>query len=73
MDRTITFDRGALTRRRILSGYSIRKLAQVAGMSFSHLAAIERGDSDPSPATAKRLADALEIPVDDLYVEEVSA
>lgn len=61
-----SFDRQALINHRVRSGFSIRGLASEAGVSFSHLAAIERGESAPTPGMAKKLAGALGIELSEL-------
>jgi transcriptional regulator with XRE-family HTH domain len=45
------------------SGLSITALAHLARISQPHLSNIELGRRQPSPAAARRLADALRIPL----------
>jgi DNA-binding XRE family transcriptional regulator len=43
-----------------------KALAEAVGIDESHLAQIEAGEIDPSAKTVKRIAEALEVDVDDL-------
>lgn len=56
-------NQAALQALRERSGYSIRALAEVSGVSKSTIAALEAGDRPASPATVKRLAEALAVPI----------
>lgn len=51
---------------RTLHGYSLRGLSKVSGVSFSHLAALERGENQPSPSTLRKIAEGLGIEVEEL-------
>lgn len=55
----------ALKSLRIKDGHTIRSLARKLEpeVSFSYLAQIERGTKVPSPAVAKRIAEALDVPL----------
>lgn len=61
-----------LRRARILAGLSQRALARRAGVSESLVVRAEGGAS-PQVTTVKSLADALSIPVADLYTDEAAA
>ena len=51
------------------AGFSIRKLAKLAGVDFSWLARIERGAYDaPDPRYLRALATALKVEASDLYL-----
>lgn len=56
-------NRYALRALRERSGLSLSDLARLAGISQPHLSNLERGHRRPSPATLRRLADALKVPV----------
>lgn len=45
-------------------------LADLAGVHPKHLSEIERANKDPRATTVIRIADALGVPVADLYEEE---
>jgi transcriptional regulator with XRE-family HTH domain len=66
-DRLI--DLGAFIRsQRELARMSVRKLADVAGVSNPYLSQIERGIRRPSADILQQLAEALRISVETLYV-----
>jgi transcriptional regulator with XRE-family HTH domain len=66
-DRLI--DLGAFIRsQRELARMSVRKLADVAGVSNPYLSQIERGIRRPSADILQQLAEALRISVESLYV-----
>ena len=49
---------------RVLAELSQYQVANRANMSQSKYSAIERGDSEPSPTDKRRIADALDLPVE---------
>ena len=53
-------------------GISMRKLALQAEMEYSQLSKIERGVTNPTVSTIYALADALNIPVKDLFDFKIS-
>jgi transcriptional regulator with XRE-family HTH domain len=62
-------DLGAFIRsQRELTRMSVRKLADVAGVSNPYLSQIERGIRRPSADILQQLAEALRISVETLYV-----
>lgn len=61
----------ALRDFREKEGLSVRQLAKKAGVSFSYLAQIERGEKVPSPVVAKRLADAMGVSMGSFFVRVV--
>ncbi|HEX4984258.1 MAG TPA: helix-turn-helix transcriptional regulator [Ilumatobacteraceae bacterium] len=62
-------DLGAFIRsQRELARMSVRKLADVAGVSNPYLSQIERGIRRPSADILQQLAEALRISVETLYV-----
>ncbi|MCI8384785.1 MAG: helix-turn-helix transcriptional regulator [Clostridia bacterium] len=56
-----------IRQKRIDKGYTIDKLAKLAGMSKGHLSRIEREETDPSITTLSRIAIALKVKVEELY------
>lgn len=61
------FQPEALRRERTIGGYSARALARRAQVTPATITRAEAGETHPSPATVKALADALGIDVVDLY------
>ncbi len=57
-------------KSRIVAGYSQRKLGRETGISGAYLSQIERGERNPSPTVAKKIADALGKEFDDLFFIE---
>jgi transcriptional regulator with XRE-family HTH domain len=57
-----------IRRYRQWKGLSRRELAQRAGLSPVFLGEIERGEKDPSTHSLCLLADALEVPLTELYL-----
>ena len=57
-----------LVNARNKKGYSMRKTARVAGITFQHYSKIENGDRGErvSFMIMSRIADALEIPMDEM-------
>jgi putative transcriptional regulator len=48
-------------------GWSQEKLAREARLSYSAISRLERGERQPSPMAAYRIAKALEVPVEDVF------
>jgi len=63
----IKTDRAKLAELRIRKGVSIADLAKKVGVSKESIYAIEKGRFNPSPATAKKIAEELDIPYDDIF------
>lgn len=57
-----------LVNARKQKGYSMRKTARIAGITFQHYSKIENGDRGErvSFMIMSRIADALEIPMDEM-------
>ena len=53
-------------------GYSQEKLAAAAGINIRTLQRLEKNEVQPQPHTLKILAEALEVPIADLLIEEVT-
>ena len=62
----MTINRPHLRRLREFAGKSIRQLAKEAEISHSHLAYVENGNRKPSEGVVKKLADALDVSMEDL-------
>lgn len=56
-----------IRQKREEKGYTIDKLAELAGMSKGHLSKIEREKTNPTITTLLRVAIALELKVEELY------
>lgn len=54
---------------RTANDLSLRKLAQMTGLTASFLSQVERGQANPSIGTLRRIADALEISILSFFVE----
>ena len=61
-----------LVKAREEKGYSMRKTARIAGMSFQHYSKVENGDrgTHVSFMIMSRIAEALEISLDDMKEAE---
>lgn len=57
-----------LKRLRQYAGLTIRDLAKQAGISHAHLAYIEKGERKPREGVTKKLADALNVSMEDIVV-----
>ena len=57
---------GAMRRRRLEAGLSLRALAVAAGVAHDTVMGIEGGRRTPHPGTVKKIADALNVSVGDL-------
>jgi DNA-binding XRE family transcriptional regulator len=54
----------------IRKGYSKSRFSKIVGISSPMFVQISNGDRCPSPETAKRISDALELEWDELFVLE---
>ena len=52
---------------RIKSGYSMTELAKRVEVSPQFISAIINGTYNPSPATAKKICDALQVEFDEIF------
>ncbi|WNR43136.1 helix-turn-helix domain-containing protein [Paenibacillus roseipurpureus] len=57
----------AFIRARVTKGYSQRELARHTGLSHAYISLMERAIKSVGPSTAKRLSEALEREVDELF------
>ena len=65
--RKIIINIDKFTEFRIKKGYTISSLSKLVKISKSGLRKIELSENSPSPTTAKSIADALEVPFDELF------
>lgn len=57
-----------LKAAREAKGYSLRQLAESTGIDFGYIGRLERGHiAEPGPGRLQRLAEALDIDLEDLY------
>jgi transcriptional regulator with XRE-family HTH domain len=53
---------------RLLKGHSLEDLARKSGVSESNISRIETHKQMPRPSTMRKLAEALEVSVEDLWI-----
>jgi transcriptional regulator with XRE-family HTH domain len=51
-------------------GWSLRALAERCGLSINAISRIERGENSPTVSSLHRLADALNVPITDFFIEK---
>jgi transcriptional regulator with XRE-family HTH domain len=56
-----------LRARRELAGLSLRSLAALTGVSNAYLSELERGHHEPSLRVLGKVAEALDVPAEDLF------
>jgi transcriptional regulator with XRE-family HTH domain len=61
-------DGDKVVRYRVRLGWMRKDLAGASGVSYSQVAQIERGDSGDSEHSAKAIADALGVTVNDIWI-----
>ncbi|HEY7824271.1 MAG TPA: helix-turn-helix transcriptional regulator [Acidimicrobiia bacterium] len=61
----------AIRAIRVRSQRSLRSVAEDAGVSFSHLAGIERGESSPTLRVLEAIAEALDVPVSAITRDQI--
>ena len=64
----MSIDGDRVVRCRVRLGWMRKDLAGASGVSYSQVAQIERGDSGGSEHSAKAIADALGVAVDDIWI-----
>lgn len=52
---------------RIKAGFTQRALARATGLTSGYMSQLERGDRHPSPQTAKKICQALDVEFEDLF------
>ncbi|SDC24498.1 DNA-binding transcriptional regulator, XRE-family HTH domain [Paenibacillus sp. UNCCL117] len=57
----------AVTRARIVKGMTQRELADLTGISYAYISLLERSMKTIGPGTAKKLAEVLERPFEELF------
>lgn len=55
---------------RLRKGLTLHQLAGLTGMSVAMISQVERGITDPSLETLRRISEALEVPLFDLFRED---
>jgi transcriptional regulator with XRE-family HTH domain len=60
---------GALRRRRLAQGRTLREVAEAAGVSLTYLSEVERGRKEASSEVLEAVCAALELALADLLVE----
>jgi transcriptional regulator with XRE-family HTH domain len=68
--RRIRTNSDAFVRARVFKGMSQRELAKQSGLSPSYISLLERSVKTVGPATAKKLSELLDQPLDSLFVIE---
>lgn len=63
---TLPTDGTAIRHHRQMAGWNLRPFARRAGVSHGYLSRLERDEADATPATLKKIADALGLKVPDL-------
>ena len=61
----------AVRRHRLIAGTSLRKLAEMSGISSAMVSRIENGQVSPSLSTLEALAEALSLPVVTFFADSV--
>ena len=59
-----------LRRLRLAKGLGQEKFALEHGIDRTYVSGIERGTRNPTIVVVQRLADALEVPISDLFADE---
>lgn len=57
----------AIVRARIFKGMTQRELAKLSGLSYAYISLLERSVKPVGPATAKKLSELLEQPMEELF------
>lgn len=70
---SVQLNPAALAALRVMAGLSQSELARRSGVSQGHISDIEGGSKKASPATIKKLADALSVPMPALLSVEAVA
>ena len=63
----MSIDGDKVVRYRVRRGWMRKDLVSASGVSYSQVAQIERGESGGSEHSAKAIADALGLTVDDIW------
>lgn len=56
-----------MKKRRTEKGYSQEKLAELSGLHWTYIGSVERGERNISLKNIKKIADALEVKISDLF------
>ncbi|MCZ8512124.1 helix-turn-helix transcriptional regulator [Paenibacillus filicis] len=66
----ITAKQNAIVKARIIKGLTQRELANLTGLSYAYISLLERSVKPVGPATAKKLSDLLNHPMEELFIIE---
>ena len=69
-DNIVGIDGGKIRRLRMDKDISAKELGEIAGMTEGMVRHIENGIRTTNAISFKKIADALEVAVDDLYITE---
>ncbi|MEK8126294.1 helix-turn-helix transcriptional regulator [Paenibacillus filicis] len=67
MEVRIIAKSNAVTKARIVKGFTQRELADRTGLSYAYISLLERSMKTIGPGTAKKLAEALGEPFEELF------
>lgn len=62
--------RKELDRHMVLKGYTNNSLADHLGITYQHLSGVRHKKTNTSPKLAKRIADALDVEITDIFTIE---
>lgn len=68
---TIKVRSSFLRKSMFLKGYDLSDLSNLIGVGISYLSQIVNGKKVPSPKLAKKIADALEVEIEDIFEFEL--
>lgn len=54
-------------------GYTLKQTAEISGLSIGFISQVERGQTDPSLSSLKKLAGALGVKLGDLFAQDTAA
>lgn len=64
---TIKTKNNVLLSLRIKKGFGVRQLGERAGVNYVTICKLENGKTNPSPATASKICNALGVEFDDIF------
>lgn len=66
----ILVNKDAFIHARLIMGFSQRELAKIANLSSALICQVENGDRNPSPNSAKKICDALNVEFEAIFFTE---
>ena len=54
-------------------GYTLKQTSEISGLSIGFISQVERGQTDPSLSSLKKLARALDVKLGDLFAQDTTA